>query len=361
MQIVFRADASLQIGTGHVMRCLTLADALRERGADCRFVSRKLPGHLIAWVRQRGYDVCVLPAPTVGQSVSATPLYAAWLGVAPELDARQTLAALGAGIDWLVLDHYGLDADWESALRPACQRLLVIDDLADRRHLADLLLDQNLGRSAADYDGLLPDSCHRLVGPRYALLRPEFSAYRAASLNRRQTGEMHQLLISMGGVDKDNATGAALTALAGARLPATCRIVVVMGPHAPWREAVADQLSSLPWPTEMRVAVTDMARLIADSDLAIGAAGTSAWERCCLGLPTLTVVLADNQREGAAALQATGCVELLATTQTGFSDLPQKLAAMLVPSRLAAMQAACAALTDGLGAMRLAGEMMINA
>lgn len=357
MQVVIRADASLDIGTGHVMRCLTLADALRERGAVCRFVCRDLPGNLIASIGQRGYAVQVLPAPALAWQPPARPGHAAWLGVPAALDAAQTRAALGAGVDWLVVDHYALAADWEAVQRPACRRLLVIDDLADRPHLADLLLDQNLGRQAADYDALLPVDSRRLIGPLHALLRPEFAAGRAASLARRQSGELRQLLVSMGGVDKDNATGAALAALPLGSLPADCRIVVVMGPHAPWREAVARQVEGLSWAAEMRVAVADMAALIAASDLAIGAAGTSAWERCCLGLPTLTAVLADNQRAGAAALQAAGCVELLGEAAAGFPDLPEKLAGLLAPGRLAAMQAACAALTDGLGARRLAAEM----
>lgn len=358
MQVAFRADASLEIGTGHVMRCLTLADALREHGANCRFVCREQPGNLIACIRQRGYEVLVLPAPNADCRPSAMPAHAAWLGVPAALDASQTLAALGAGVDWLVIDHYALDADWENALRPACRHLLVIDDLADRPHLADLLLDQNLGRREADYNALLPAHCRRLIGPQHALLRPEFAARRAASLARRQSGTLRQLLVSMGGVDKDNATGLALAALPRDMLPADCRIVVVMGQHAPWRDAVAAQVTGLPWPTELRVAVADMATLIADSDLAIGAAGTSAWERCCLGLPTLTAVLATNQRAGAAALQEAGCVELLGDAAAGFPKLPEKLVGLLAPGRLVAMQAACAALTDGLGASHLAAEMM---
>ncbi|MEO0316126.1 MAG: UDP-2,4-diacetamido-2,4, 6-trideoxy-beta-L-altropy ranose hydrolase [Pseudomonadota bacterium] len=359
MQVAFRTDASLEIGTGHVMRCLTLADALRERGAACRFVCRELPGNLIAEIRQRGYQAHVLPSPTTAYyRPAAAPAHAAWLGVTPALDAEQTLAALGAGVDWLVLDHYAVDAGWESLLRPACQRLLVIDDLAERPHLADLLLDQNLGRRAADYEALLPAGCRRLIGPAHALLRPEFAARRAASLARRQAGKLRQVLVSMGGIDKDNATGAVLAALPLGLLPGDCRIIVVMGAHAPWRDAVAAQVADLPWPAEMRVSVADMAMLIADSDLAIGAAGTSAWERCCLGLPSLTAVLAANQQSGAAALQAAGCVELIGKTASGFEDLPEKLAVVLAPGRLVAMQAACAALTDGLGASRLAVEMM---
>ena len=358
MLVASATDASLEIGTGHVMRCLTLAHALSERGAQCRFVCRELPGHLFDDIRLRGYEVFVLPAPSAGLSLPATPVHVSWLGVPATIDAQQTREALGEGVDWLVVDHYALDVNWESKLRSFCRRLLVIDDLADRSHLADLLLDQNLGRIAADYDALLPAGCRRLIGPTYALLRPDFAACRAHSLARRQGGGLHQLLVSMGGVDKYNATGAVLELLPQCLLPADCHVVVVLGPHAPWRSSVEIQVAGLPWSAQLCVAVSDMAKLIANSDLAIGGAGASAWERCCLGLPTLTAVLAANQRAGAAALQAAGCVEMLGDVATGFPDLPQKLAGLLAPGRLTSMQAACGALTDGMGANLLVEEMM---
>lgn len=338
MQVVFRADASIDIGTGHVMRCLTLADALRARGANCRFISRAYPGNLIENIRRRGFAVNVLPIVDIEE-------------------VQQTLSVLGESVDWLVVDHYALDADWEREMRPEVGRVLVIDDLANRPHCAEVLLDQNLGRTAEDYAGLLPSTCRLCIGPTYALLRPEFAELRAASLARRAGGQIRQLLISMGGVDKDNATGAALTALQGCALPVDCKIVVVMGAHAPWREAIASQLADLPWATDLLVDVSDMAALMAASDLAIGAAGTSAWERCCVGLPTLTVVLADNQRDGAMALAEAGCIELLGEFAVGFNDMPKKLAALLMPGRLGVMQEACAGLTDGLGVERLAAEL----
>jgi len=161
----------------------------------------------------------------------------------------------------------------------------------------------------------------------------------------------------MGGVDKGNATGEVLDALRACALPEDCQISVVMGPHAPWQALVRERAAAMPWPTEVLVNIQDIAKLMADCDLAIGAAGTSAWERCCVGLPSLTVVLAANQIAGAAALQAAGCVELLGDAALGFSALQEKLAMLLDPDRLNAMQAACAALTDGLGARRLAEEM----
>ncbi|MFH0934731.1 MAG: UDP-2,4-diacetamido-2,4,6-trideoxy-beta-L-altropyranose hydrolase, partial [Pseudomonadota bacterium] len=295
--ILIRTDASLDIGTGHVMRCLTLAEALREQGASCRFVCRAHPGNLIDLIRQRGFVVHSLPSDPDWQPRSTEPAHAAWLGADWQADAEQTkVSAGGTAIDWLIVDHYALDGRWESALRGHSGKIMVIDDLADRVHDCDLLLDQNLGRNAEDYAALVPGGCTLLVGAKYALLRPEFSAQREYSLARRSAPQLKHLLITMGGVDKDDVTGKVLDALRVCTLPADCRISVVMGPHAPWLAQVRERAANMPWPTMVLVNISDMARLMADSDLAIGAAGCTSWERCCLGLPSLMMVLADNQR-----------------------------------------------------------------
>ncbi|KZE32433.1 UDP-2,4-diacetamido-2,4,6-trideoxy-beta-L-altropyranose hydrolase [Crenobacter luteus] len=311
-RFVFRVDASLQIGTGHVMRCLTLADALSRQGASCLFVCRAHEGHLAALIRARGYR-CMLLASS-GQAAKLAEegsglAHAAWLGCSLQTDAAQTAAIL-ADIrpDWLIVDHYALDARWERSQRQYVGRILSIDDLADRRHDCDVLLDQNLGRQAADYAGLLPPHCQTLLGPSYALLREEFARLRSYSLQRRARPALKRLLITMGGVDKDNATGQVLTALRGCTLPPDCRITVVMGPTAPWLENVREIAATLPWPVDVRVNVGDMGQLMTDSDLAIGAAGSTSWERCCLGLPSISISLALNQVGILEALDRAGAV-----------------------------------------------------
>lgn len=304
MNIAFRVDASLQMGSGHAMRCLTLAEVLKGRGATCVFISREHPGHLNAVIRRRGFEVLALPAGAdsrdpISLSPVGGPAHAHWLGCDWAVDAEQTKGAMGKDmVDWLVVDHYALDHRWERLLRDRCHQIMVIDDLADRVHDCDLLLDQNLGREVRDYDTLVPEQCVRLIGPRYALLRPDFAALRDHSLRRRAQPELRQLLITMGGVDQTNATGAALAALKDCLLPAGCRITVVLGGQAPWRAEVERLAACMPWPTEVAVAVDDMAQRMAESDLVIGAAGSTAWERCALGIPTLLVVLAPNQAQG---------------------------------------------------------------
>lgn len=364
MSVAFRVDASFDIGTGHVMRCLTLADALAARGAECRFICRDHPGHLIEHIRGKGYTVHALP---VGASLLAmrgeshpidNPPHARWLGCPWETDAAQTKAVLiHEKPDWLVVDHYALDARWENALQGCYGKLMVIDDLADRPHACDLLLDQNLGREPGDYEALVPAHCRRLIGPRYALLRPEFAALREYSLQRRQRPALKRLLITMGGVDQPNATGKVLEALKTCPLPSDCQITVVMGASAPWLEQVRSLAATMPWTTTVRVNISDMAQVMADSDLAIGAAGGTSWERCCLGLPTLLVILAENQEEGALALQQRGAARLLGKPDAIPHELKSIFPMLLEERSLADMIHAASEVTDGRGAPHVLEQM----
>lgn len=367
MQIAFRTDASLQIGSGHVMRCLTLADALRAHGAQCHFIGRAHRGHLMEVIRQRGYLVNSLVAPVQQaqeainnsattaqdpqqnwQSVSA---HDAWLGSTWQTDTQETAAVLAnLQPDWLVVDHYALDQRWEESLAAHYGQLLVIDDLADRPHRCNLLLDQNLGRLPQDYAALVPPDCEVLTGPHYALLRPEFAALRSYSLQRRQAQpSLRQLLITMGGADQQNATGQVLQALKACALPPACRITVVMGVIAPWLQNVQELAVQMPWLTEVVVNVNDMAQRMADSDLSIGAAGSTSWERCCLGLPTVIVVLAQNQLLGAQALSATNAALLVGQVNDIARQMPVLINELVCATSLSQMGQRASAVTDGLG------------
>ena len=238
-----------------------------------------------------------------------------------------------------------------------------IDDLADRPHDVGLLLDQNLGRQARDYASLLPPHARRLIGPAHALLRAEFAAARDASLARRadramQSRGWQHLLVSLGGADPQQASLRVLQALSVCPLPADAAITVVLGALADSRQAAQALLPTLPCTTRLLVDVADMAPLLAEADLAIGAAGGSAWERCCLGLPSALLVLADNQRPGTQALVGAGA----ALSLGGVADLPATLPAVLrqlaAPGVLPAMATAAAAVTDGQGAGRVADALL---
>jgi UDP-2,4-diacetamido-2,4,6-trideoxy-beta-L-altropyranose hydrolase len=361
MKVVFRVDASIEIGNGHVMRCLTLADALRQRGVSCHFICREHLGNLFDYIRERGYDVCKLPpSKTSTSSEESLPAYVHWLGADWAGDAEQTLAGFDGNIaEWLVVDHYALDVRWEERIRSAYRRLMVIDDLADRHHNCDLLLDQNLGRDPADYHTLVPSRSVMLVGAQYALLRPEFAALRSRSLARRVTPSLKRLLITMGGVDKDNVTGNVLLALSTCQLPADCKITTVMGLHAPWLDSIRAQASDMPWPTDVKVNVNNMAQLMTDCDLAIGAAGSTSWERCALGVPTFMAVLANNQKEAAKALKESGAAEIIYPSETLHSTLQVNIQRLLDnPAHLQSLSNNAASLCDGQGVARVLARLL---
>jgi UDP-2,4-diacetamido-2,4,6-trideoxy-beta-L-altropyranose hydrolase len=298
------------------MRCLTLADGLRKRGVQSTFICRPHSGHLLNLIRQRGHSMTALSPADDVFIAPLDPNHAKWLGTDWASDAEQTRQALGDHmLDWIVVDHYALDRRWEEALRPHARRILAIDDLADRPHDCDLLLDQNLGRQANDYGGLISSQTQTLIGPAYALLRPEFAKWREYSLQRRVNPQLKNLLITMGGVDQANVTGSVLGALTSCELPADLRITVVMGPSAPWKSQVQAQAAAMTGSTQVMVGVNNMAQLMAESDLCIGAAGSSALERCALGLPTIVLILAANQYNSAMALQTCGVAWLAVDNQ----------------------------------------------
>jgi UDP-2,4-diacetamido-2,4,6-trideoxy-beta-L-altropyranose hydrolase len=237
---------------------------------------------------------------------------------------------------------------------------MVIDDLADRLHDCDLLLDQNLGRTVRDYEvGLLKAPCTVLVGPQYALLRPEFVALRPHSLARRYGAPFRQILISMGGVDKDNVTGTVLDALRTHLLPANCEIEVVMGPHAPHLVEVRKRAASMPWSTQVSVNVADMAKRLSECDLTIGAAGSTSWERCSLGVPSLLVCVADNQRMVIAALESVGAavqIDQAALAQSDGVVFHRQFARLT--NNLQEYAAAAARVTDGRGTERVCTQLL---
>lgn len=355
MHIAFRTDASHDIGHGHVMRCLTLASALSAQGATCHFICRPHAGHLIDKIRNMGFPVTELPPPgAMGCEASEdTP----GLGAATAADAEQTLSALPAGIDWLVVDHYAIDAHWERHLRKACHRLMVIDDLANRQHECDLLLDPNAGRSAADYARFVPEYCSVLAGPSFALLRSEFAAARRRSLVRPRDS-LRKLLVSMGGVDRNNVTTRVLQMLDSHPFSCAPDITVVLGRNAPWRDSVQHTAGRMRWPTRVIVDCTNMATLMADADLAIGAAGGSALERCCVGLPSVVIPIASNQTAGAKALEASGAITIASLDGKGERSLSAVLSSLQSRNALQRASAAAAQLTQGQGADELAMRMV---
>ena len=311
MKALFRVDASLEIGIGHVMRCLTLAQVLKENGVNVEFICRKHKGNLIDKIYANGFTVHELEL-LKEIKVDNILTHSSWLGVTQKQDADDCIDILKAEkFDWFIVDHYALDEQWQKRLKPYYEKLMVIDDLADRKHLCDILLDQTFGRQQEDYLAWIPGGCELLLGSKYALLRSEFSKWRSYSIGRRSSLELKKLLINMGGIDIDNITEKILDELKICNLPNDFHITVVMGDSAPYLENVRSKAITMPYKTEVKVDVDNMAEIMANSDIAIGAAGSTTWERCCLGLPTIQIVIAKNQLLLAETLAQYNVVKLV--------------------------------------------------
>jgi len=304
VRVAFRVDSSERIGGGHAMRCLTLADALREGGAETLFVVAAMPPALEARIVGAGHAVVRIAPPDgldrPGDDWHEPPLAAAAQGQ----DAATTLAALGEPADWMVVDHYLLGERWHSAARRGAERILVIDDLANRRLDCDLLLDQTFGRSAAGYRTLVPADAEVLAGAAYALLRPEFARERPAALERRKKGgPVERILVSFGTTDIGGITARVLDSVLAAA--PGCAIDVVLGERAPSLERVRAVAAADPR-VALHIETAAMAQLMRDADLAIGGGGMTTLERCCLALPSLIIPLAENQAANALAIKRAG-------------------------------------------------------
>jgi UDP-2,4-diacetamido-2,4,6-trideoxy-beta-L-altropyranose hydrolase len=334
--VVFRADASVAIGGGHVVRCLALANALQDVGMTCWFA---------------GLAETLATVPELARSGHH------WIEVSAPGNATAMLHAIAAGgpssCDWLIVDHYRWDAAEESRCRTWARNILVIDDLADRSHDCDLLLDQTYGRTVAEYGGLVPSGCEMLTGTSCALLRPEFAAARPASLKRRCDGRLDRVLITMGLTDPVGATPVLVKQLLNSGMP--LKIDVVLGMSAPYLDEVRQIASANEGALAVHAGTSAMAELMSNADIAFGAAGSTSWERCCVGLPSALLVLADNQQEIAERLAAASAAIHLGR----FEDIePMAVARVLSdlrrsPRRLVEMARSAAAVCDGRGIRRV--------
>ncbi len=325
MKAVFRVDASAQLGVGHLVRCLTLARQLQAGGADITFACAPLPSGLVEAIGMHGFDL-----------------------VAPE-----TLHS--SRWDWVVVDHYDIGREREAELRRATDRLMVIDDLADRRHDCDVLLDQNFHQDmAARYDSLVEPDCLTLLGPTYALLRDEFATARRLATRRR---ELRRVLISFGGSDPTNETQKAVEALCCRDL-GDLEVDVVVGGANPRAAAIAAQGAARE-ATTVHPPTERMHELMLRADLAIGAAGSTSLERCCLGLPTVAITVADNQVDIAGSLAMAGYHRYLGSSaEVTVSDIADELRRIRADfTTIAEMGARGMDLVDGLGAKRVSNEM----
>lgn len=358
-RVAIRVDANRKIGTGHFMRCVTLANALAKYGIVTMFFSRDLDVVHQDILVKNNHELFKLVSAPVNISTSietSTSMiaHADWLSVTQSCDAEECIEGLKKN-SWLclIVDHYGIDWVWESKINSHISNIIVIDDLADRRHICKLLIDQNLGRKAVDYNGLVPDDCILLLGPSFAFLKPEFLELRKKHVIKKNNNNDFNILISMGGVDRDNYTQRILTVLDRCKLGNSTRIVIVLGNSSPWKDKICNFSRSCNYDVKVLVGVDNMALLMSEADVAFGAAGVTSWERCCLGLPTICFVIAENQRMGSIALQKSGAIIAMDINALSPEILQSKLDKLMINEIYESMQSNCLKIVDGHGLNRI--------
>ena len=370
MNILIRVDASLKIGSGHVMRCLTLAKQLRYDGANVIFVCREHQGHMQTKIEENAF-ICLLLSNeesakiSIESEIDSETEYLSWLGCSLEKDVEQTIKIakeysdkylMNNQYDWIVCDHYAIDKSWHQLARKFTKKILVIDDLANRKYDCDVLLDQTFLCENDKYENKINSDTYRLYGTDYALLGSDYSDLRTDGLlqKRQLICQPTKILVFMGGSDKVNWTIRVLNTLNTVNLSSSylkqLSIDIVIGSQYQYKV----ELSSLITTSELKISllenINNMAERIADADIAIGAGGGSSWERCCLALPTLTCVVADNQRELSAKLESFGAIIVWETEK----ELKRKLTDIFIESnRLSEMSLASSKVCDGRGTKRV--------
>jgi len=360
LNVVFRVDASPSIGAGHLVRCMALAEYLLAYGMRVYFVCRNISDTFAAKVDGLGCTLLRLD-PSAGGEGGGGKGGENCLGFTPDREAAQVGDALGSiagGVGWLIVDHYAIDAACESILRSAASRIMVIDDLANRPHDCDLLLDQSPIRTELDYRRLCPKTTYLLLGTAYALLRKEFFAARQRVIDERiRRSKVKRLLVSFGSTDPGNATVLVLQALQ--RAGVDLAVDVAIGSDALHLDEMYASAASVPFPVHIHIDAFDMADLMMAADVAIGAAGVSAWERCALGLPSVVLQVADNQHANMEALVSAGAAKSLGNIERSDVDqIGRVIGEILTDSNLiAGMSRRAMRLCDGVGAGRVAAEL----
>ena len=362
MKIFFRVDSSSQIGSGHMARCLTLAKKLRIRGNTCKFICRDHHNNLIEKIRNEEFEVVTLPNSRELKSTESNKVvisdYSKWIGASWNNDAKQTIDVLKKEkIDWLIVDHYGLDKKWEKKLRPYTKKIMVIDDMANRNHDCDLLLDQNLIANFKNrYQNLLPKNCSTLLGPEYALLQNKYKDLHLSAPPR--IGSAKRILVYFGEADQNNFTLITISSFLKLKRK-NITLDVVINSNNPQNKKIK-KLTKKNKNIKIYSDLTSLASLILRADLAVGASGATSWERCCLGLPSIVITIADNQKPIAKELHKQGLVRWIGhydkiTNNSIYDELRN-----VIDQDLEAWSNACKLVTNGCGAEKVASILTLN-
>jgi UDP-2,4-diacetamido-2,4,6-trideoxy-beta-L-altropyranose hydrolase len=361
MFIAFRVDASNLIGTGHVMRCLTLADGLATQGASILFMARHMPQFLIDAITAKGFAFKLFTNKLSISNVDKLK-HAHWLGTSQEVDSEDTIQALKMTLgedvllDWLIVDHYALDSQWESSLRNRVKKIMVIDDIADRNHDCDILLDQNLFENMTTrYIGKTKSECNLLLGPKFALLQSEYAKIHNQKLIK--TKPVKRIFVYYGGVDDTNLTGLTIDAfLALNRSDIT--LDVVISPTNKYISPINQQIFGIN-NINLHIGLPSLAGLMQEADLAIGAGGATTWERLCLALPCIVVTVAENQIMITNSLAKAGLICYIGNKEDiNKEKIVNKLQNVLSKPSLEEWSSDCFEACDGKGVSRVVEKML---
>lgn len=357
----FRVDASPTIGTGHIVRCLNLAKSLIERNVEVTFLSRNLERDLNNRLIAAGCRIINLPSQNNSSNQNPDD-YASWLGASERDDISQFLNLInGDGNCNIIVDHYGVKEEWLGIAKKACSKLIVLDDLAERKLDVDIVVNQNLGWTARDYAHLVGQETKLLLGPQYALLAEDYTTARQ-KLDRSFKSEVPlRVLVSLGGADIENVTGQVALVLEEMQKRHDFEVTIVVGPMNPNSNELHEICERSKGKIEILQGANNLVDAYISHDIAIGAVGGSSWERCCLGLPTILVPIAENQKPAAKKLQTVGAGLLLDCRHDNFEhDLVQALRQLSDEKTRSAMSKQAMQICDGLGSKSVTNEIMFG-
>lgn len=357
MEIFFRADASLSIGTGHIVRCSNLADKFRSLGYKCIFITKDHYGNLNDNLLNRGYEPLII---TANQNIEYVEKDKEWLGGSQLDDAVETIKLItkkNISPKLIIVDHYSIDSEWEGLIKekfPKCL-IVVIDDLCNRNHISDILIDTTVERNIEDYTGLIPQHCLTLLGTRYSLLKPEFFLLRSSATKKRfATNSPKKLLITMGGVDALNVTSRVLNAINNSFVKDVEQITVVLGTNCPHINTIKAKSLEMHCKTTVLINADNMPELMLNNDASVGALGGTTWERCVLGLPTINMAIAENQKVLINKLQRNGFITI---NNIDFSDEELNSAWINLKKNYLSLSKKSFELCDGLGMDRVVARI----
>jgi|APSaa5957512535_1039671.scaffolds.fasta_scaffold04901_5 UDP-2,4-diacetamido-2,4,6-trideoxy-beta-L-altropyranose hydrolase len=348
MDIYIRADSSELIGIGHIMRTLTLSDSLKALGFKIVYICTNAVGNINDLIVRRGYDVSIIENSCIKNNGKRS------MPISDECilkDANETIDCIKEKCNWLIVDHYYIDYRWHSIVRKSTDRIMVIDDLANRKLDCDLLLDQTYGRKVIHYSSLVNHNCKLLLGSKYALIRPQFLSVRDGSIKRRLNNNIiRNILISVGGIDINNVSLALLNTIYKIyKGNGEIVINVVLTGKSPNIDLIKKFIENSSLNMTLFIDVEDMENLMAEADVSIGGGGTTSWERCVVALPSIVVVQADNQKFLSGQLEAKGAIIILKK----IDDLPKVIQSIEKNSFLSRMSYLASLICDGFGSTRV--------